>query len=133
MQNQFKLTIGIGLICLILLLASSAVPAEIYKWKDQDGKIHYSDSPPPPGVDAEIKKFEEPPSKEKSKTRINPPRPKLDPAPSAGSEVGIKKPKEEPVPTVKPKVQSSPPPQRETLQEKKPYSNIHVIMYMTSW
>jgi uncharacterized protein DUF4124 len=34
------LIIGIG-------LAAAPVSAETYKWKDADGKVHYSDQPPP--------------------------------------------------------------------------------------
>ena len=30
---------------------------EIYKWKDKDGNIVFSDTPPPPGVDVEKKEF----------------------------------------------------------------------------
>lgn len=35
---------------LLIMLISSAAPAsaETYKWMDADGKIHYSDHPPPP-------------------------------------------------------------------------------------
>jgi len=32
------------------LLAGAAVAGQIYKWKDADGKIHYSDAPPPAGA-----------------------------------------------------------------------------------
>ena len=37
---RLALAIGIG-------LALAPVGAETYKWKDADGKIHYSDQPPP--------------------------------------------------------------------------------------
>lgn len=39
--------------CLPLLLGSYAVQAEIYKWKDSDGRIRYSDVPPPSNVPQE--------------------------------------------------------------------------------
>lgn len=99
MQNQFKLTMGIGLIWLIVLLSLSGVSAEVYKWKDRDGNIFYSDSPPPSGMDGEVKRV-----KEEPKTTERP----------------------------KPKI-SSPQSQNETAKENRSYSNIHVIMYMTSW
>jgi Domain of unknown function (DUF4124) len=37
---RLVLAIGIG-------LAAAPVGAETYKWKDADGKVHYSDQPPP--------------------------------------------------------------------------------------
>lgn len=40
----------LGVICALALLAlSSAVHAQ-WKWKDADGRVQYSDRPPPPGV-----------------------------------------------------------------------------------
>ena len=41
--------------CLLLALLSGSllaapVTAETYKWKDADGKVHYSDQPPPPNA-----------------------------------------------------------------------------------
>ena len=77
--------------------ASSAVSGEIYKWRDKDGNIVFSDTPPPPGVNAEIKEFKEE-STEKPKTKGN--------------------------------FQKS---TSERVEEKRPYRNIHVIMYMTAW
>jgi glutaredoxin len=44
-----------------LLPATSGISAEIYKWKDKDGNIFFSDTPPPSGADLEIKKFKEDP------------------------------------------------------------------------
>jgi hypothetical protein len=99
MKNQLKLTLGIFLLSFVLLAISPAVSSEIYKWKDKDGKIHYSDTPPPPGMEAEIKKFkEEPAAKEKSSPKVSLPQPKS-----------------------------------EAIREKRSYSSINVIMYMTSW
>ena len=97
MANQIKLATGIILMCVVLLPISSSIPAEIYNWPDKDGKVFFSDTPPPPGVNAEIKKFKD------------------EPAEKAGSKVG------------------SPPPKSEILKEKRPYSKIQVIMYMTAW
>ena len=77
--------------------ASSAVSAEIYKWKDKDGNIVFSDTPPPPGADAETGKFKEE-STEKPKTKASVPRLKS-----------------------------------ESIQEQRPYGDIHTVMYMTSW
>jgi glutaredoxin len=68
MKNQLNWIILFLLLCLLSLPISSAVSAEIYKWKDKDGNIVFSDSPPPPGVDAEIKKFKEEP-KERPKAK----------------------------------------------------------------
>jgi hypothetical protein len=34
----------------LLLLACTAATAEIYKWKDADGQMRYSDKPPPASV-----------------------------------------------------------------------------------
>lgn len=35
---------------LIFLLACVAVQAELYRWVDADGKVHYSDQPPPANI-----------------------------------------------------------------------------------
>lgn len=34
---------------LLLAVATAVASAQVYKWKDADGKIHYSDVPPMPG------------------------------------------------------------------------------------
>ena len=94
-------------ISVVLLPLSPAVSAEIYKWKDKDGRIFYSDSPPPAGVDAEIKVFGEDPV-EHRKTES----PKLD-SPKA-KETASK-------------------PNRIEVDQKRPYKEINVVMYMTSW
>ena len=99
LKNGLKLIAGICLLCFVLLPLSSAGSSEIYRWKDKDGRVHYSDSPPPPGMGAEIKTFkEEPAAKEK-------PRPSV----------------------------SSFQPKSDAVKEKRSYSSINVIMYMTSW
>lgn len=36
-----------------LLLASASASAALIKWVDAEGKVHYSDQPPPPNVKAE--------------------------------------------------------------------------------
>ena len=40
----------------LAVLASSADAQNLYRWVDKDGKVHYSDQPPP----SEIKKVEQP-------------------------------------------------------------------------
>jgi len=59
MKNQFKGIMTILLFFIFLLPASSAVSAEIYKWKDKDGNVIFSDTPPPGVEEIEIKKFKE--------------------------------------------------------------------------
>lgn len=73
--------IAITLLCWAALLASLSVSAEIYRWVDENGKIHLSDSPPKQQdaeqVDVEINTYEaidyskieyyQPPEKPKSK------------------------------------------------------------------
>jgi len=75
MGNQFKFIIL--LLSVFLFTISSADGAEIYKWRDKDGNIVFSDSPPPPGVDAEIKKFKEE-TTERPKAKEDIPKPKVD-------------------------------------------------------
>lgn len=75
MKNQIKRIVILFLLILFLTPISFADSAEIYKWRDKDGNIVFSDSPPPPGVDAEIKKFRED-SVERPKTKEGPPGPK---------------------------------------------------------
>ena len=33
-----------------LLLAGTATASDVYKWKDADGGLHFTDTPPPPGA-----------------------------------------------------------------------------------
>lgn len=48
-------------VCLAVACAHSL--AQVYKWIDKDGKVQYSDSPPPDGAGASaVKKLEAPPS-----------------------------------------------------------------------
>jgi len=85
------------LLLIILSPVSSAVSGEIYKWKDKDGNVVFSDTPPPPGVNAEMKEFKED-TTERPRAKEYPQKPK-----------------------------------KEALKEKRPYGDIQVIMYMTSW
>jgi glutaredoxin len=68
-----------------------------HKWKDKDGNIIFSETPPPLGINAEIKEFKEE-STERPKTK-----------------------------------EYFPKSTRERVEEKRPYRDIHVIMYMTFW
>ena len=97
MKNQFRWIIAVLLWVIFLSPASSAVSGEVYKWKDKDGNIIFSDTLPPPGVNVEIKEFKED-TTERPKTREYFPKSKS-----------------------------------ESIQEKRPYRDIYVIMYMTSW
>jgi glutaredoxin 3 len=54
--------------------ASPAVSGDYYQWKDKNGNIVFSDVPPPPGVNAEIKEFKQD-KKEGSKVKEYPKRP----------------------------------------------------------
>jgi hypothetical protein len=38
------------MLLMMLILSVALAQAETYKWVDADGKIHYSDQPPPPGA-----------------------------------------------------------------------------------
>lgn len=99
MKNQFRWIIVVLLFVIWLASVSSAVSGEIYKWKDKDGNIIFSDTPPPPGVDVEEKEFKENTiERPKVKENINFPRPNS-----------------------------------ESFREKRSYSDIQVIMYMTPW
>lgn len=134
MKNRLRLTAEIFLLCLILLPASSAVSSEIYKWKDKDGKIHYSDTPPP-GIEVEIKKFEEPGAREKSKPRTKSPeaKPGVASVPPK-SETAAKKPQTEPAAIETPPVpRNVPEPRAEASGGKRPYESVNAIMYMTKW
>jgi glutaredoxin-like YruB-family protein len=72
------------------------VSSEIYKWKDKDGNIVFSDTPPPPGINAETREFKDE-STERPKTKGYFPKSKS-----------------------------------ERVQEKRPYRNIHVVVYTTA-
>lgn len=71
MKKQPQLVRAVFLLLVFLLPVSFALSSEVYKWKDKDGKIFFSDSPPPTGGDVEIKKFKEDPvEKPKAKKYI---------------------------------------------------------------
>ena len=97
MEDWFKRVFVFFLFILFLLPPSSIGSAEIYKWKDKDGKVIFSDTPPPLGVNAETRELKEE-SSEEPKTKAS--------APRLNSE---------------------------SIREKRPYNDIRVIMYMTSW
>ena len=129
-----KRVVGIFLFCLLLLPPSLGSSTEIYKWIDKDGKIIFSDSPPPPGVDGEIKKFEEPQPKEKPKPKAVAPQTRPDASPPSGIETATKRPQAGPGAKEKPKLPpDSPQPKIEASREKRSYESINAIMYMTAW
>ena len=97
MKNQFKRILAVFPFVICFISAPSLESAEIYKWRGGDGYILSSDTPPPPGVDTEVKKFKE-------------------------EATGRQAAKE-----------SLPKPKSEIFGERRPYRDIHVIMYMTSW
>lgn len=37
-----------------LILAAAPAAAELYKWTDAEGKVHFSDQPPPPEIKAPV-------------------------------------------------------------------------------
>jgi hypothetical protein len=59
-NGYLKKTLLAGLLMLIVLsLSSPATSGEIYKWTDKQGKLFFSDSPPPTGVKAEVRQTKE--------------------------------------------------------------------------
>lgn len=44
----------VSVLLLCLVLAPTLASAEIYKWKDKDGKVRYSDIPPPSNIKQEF-------------------------------------------------------------------------------
>jgi len=59
MKSQFRWTMAVLLFISCLLPGFQAASDEIYQWKDKDGKVYFSDTPPPPGVDLEKRQFKE--------------------------------------------------------------------------
>ena len=62
----------IGIAALAILLSLALAPAAgadgtIYKWKDKEGNVHYTDCPPPPGCKAETVTAEPVPSEQQVK------------------------------------------------------------------
>lgn len=37
-------------LAILLMAAAATAGAQMYRWTDKDGKVHFSDSPPPPGA-----------------------------------------------------------------------------------
>jgi hypothetical protein len=85
-------------------------------------------------VEGEVKKFEEPQSKEKPKPRATVPQPRPDvQQPPAVTGTATQKPQAEPATKEKPKPPADPPQPITASREKRPYESINVIMYMTVW
>jgi glutaredoxin len=109
-----------ALLIILLLLAffsisSPAISLELYKWKDKDGNIFFSETPPPAGTKAEVITFkDEPEANVPSTSKANSPESK------SGSTEGNRS-------------LSSPNPKSKSAEEKRSYSNIDVILYLTSW
>jgi hypothetical protein len=59
----------IPIILAIVLFIGWASPsfAQVYKWRDKDGNLRFSDTPPPPGVEAEKVKMREAPQRSSQK------------------------------------------------------------------
>jgi len=53
MKSSIQLFIAIA-----VLLAAATVTAQVYKWVDKDGRVQYSDIPPPPDAKSEPKKVD---------------------------------------------------------------------------
>ena len=104
MRNHLRRIIPILLLLVVLSPACPVVSGEIYRWKDKNGNIVFSDTPPPQGINAEVMEFKED-TAEKPKAKGNPTRAKENPQR----------------------------PKTEAFKPKRPYGDIQVIMYMTSW
>jgi glutaredoxin len=100
-MNGTKVSLAIGLVLILLSFSVSpiAIGDEIYRWKDKEGNVFFSDQAPPSDVTSET-------------IRLKDERPSDSAAP--------------------PKV-SSPKAKSGITEEKRPYSSVRVIMYMTSW
>jgi glutaredoxin len=75
MVKEVKLIIIFLCLSVFLLPINPVTSAEIYQWKDKDGKIHFSDTPPPSEVDTEIIQFKRGPL-DKPKTKEDNPKTK---------------------------------------------------------
>ena len=72
-----KGVIIISLLLFFLSISSLARGIEIYKWKDKDGNVFFSDTPPPAGVNGEAISFkDERPPDSISTPGVNSPRPR---------------------------------------------------------
>jgi len=54
----------IALLTTTVLLAETAIPAQVFRWIDQDGAIHFGDQPTP-GSDASAIELPDPPSRQR--------------------------------------------------------------------
>jgi glutaredoxin len=71
-----RVLIIILLLFVSLSVSSPAIAGEVYKWKDKDGNVFFSDTPPE-GVNAEVISFkDEPASNFKTTPKVNSPQPK---------------------------------------------------------
>jgi glutaredoxin len=76
-KDRFPRVSIIALLLFVSLSVSSpAIAGEFYKWKDKDGNVFFSDTPPG-GVNAEVIPLkEEPSSNFKTTPKVNSPQPK---------------------------------------------------------
>jgi glutaredoxin len=51
MKQQFRSTVTLGL---ALLLCAAGASAQMFKWTDAKGVVHFSDQPPPAGADRKV-------------------------------------------------------------------------------
>ena len=54
MKRQLSSTLTLGL---ALLLGATGASAQMYKWTDAKGGVHFSDQPPPPGSDRKVEQL----------------------------------------------------------------------------
>lgn len=101
MKRHFKIILSI----IIFFVFASPSLSQIYQWKDKNGNIHFTDSPPQ-GIDAELKKIKP------EKTKIEKP-------------VVLEN------PIIPPKIENKKP--ESDLKTTKAYSDVKVTMYMTKW
>ena len=104
-MNGIKVYFIVGWVLVLLSVFSFSIPLiavgdEIYKWKDKQGNVYFSDQPPPPHVDREsIPIKDKEPSDSTTPSKVSSPK---------ATKSGV-------------------------TEEKRPYSSVRVIMYMTSW
>jgi glutaredoxin len=72
-----KVLIVILLLFVSLSISSPAIAGEFYKWKDKDGNVFFSDTPPPAGMNAEVIPLKDEPAPNfKTTSKVNSPKPK---------------------------------------------------------
>ena len=75
MKTQVKRITAVLLLGVLSAPLPFALSSEVYRWEDKDGNIFFSDTPPPPGVDAQIKRYtEEPTERPKVKEDVSRPQ-----------------------------------------------------------